>query len=44
VRKDVLRDWKTSKRNEVRDRDYAERRKRFVVEIQRPEKLAEAAQ
>ena len=35
VRKDVLRDWKTAKADEIRDRDYAERRARFVVEIRR---------
>ncbi len=35
VRKDVLRDWKTAKAGEIRDRDYARRRARFVVEIQR---------
>jgi hypothetical protein len=35
VRKDVLRDWKTAKANEIHDRDYAERRARFAVEIQR---------
>jgi len=35
VRKDVLRDWKTVKADEIRDRDYAKRRARFVVEIRR---------
>ena len=35
VRKDVLRDWKTAKADEIRDRDYARRRARFVVEIRR---------
>ena len=35
VRKDVLRDWKTAKADEIRDRDYAKRRARFVVEIRR---------
>ena len=35
VRKDVLRDWKTAKTDEIRDRDYAKRRVRFVVEIRR---------
>jgi hypothetical protein len=43
VRKDVLRDWKTAKTDEIRDRDYAERRARFVVEIRgrdmRPAKI-----
>jgi hypothetical protein len=37
VRKDVLRDWKTAKQGEIRDRDYATRRARFVVEIRRRE-------
>jgi hypothetical protein len=35
VRKDVLRDWKTAKADEIRDRDYARRRARFVIEIRR---------
>ncbi|GMQ75122.1 MAG: peptidylprolyl isomerase [Gammaproteobacteria bacterium] len=35
VRKDVLRDWKTAKQGEIRDRDYAARRTRFTVEIRR---------
>ena len=35
VRGDVLRDWKTAKADEIRDRDYAERRARFAVEIHR---------
>jgi len=35
VRKDVLRDWKTAKQGEIRDRDYAARRARFTVEIRR---------
>ncbi len=35
VRKDVLRDWKSAKADEIRDRDYAKRRARFVVEIRR---------
>ena len=35
VRKNVLRDWKMAKANEIRDRDYARRRARFVVEIRR---------
>jgi hypothetical protein len=35
VRKRVLRDWKTAKADEIRDRDYARRRARFVVEIRR---------
>ncbi len=35
VRKDVLRDWKTAKADEIRDRDYAGRRARFVIEIRR---------
>jgi hypothetical protein len=35
VRKDVLRDWKTAKADQIRDRDYAERRARFVIEIRR---------
>ncbi len=35
ARKGVLRDWKTAKADEIRDRDYAERRARFVIEIRR---------
>ncbi len=35
VREDVLRDWKMAKANEIRDRDYARRRARFVIEIRR---------
>ncbi|MCZ6574994.1 MAG: peptidylprolyl isomerase [Gammaproteobacteria bacterium] len=35
VRKRVLRDWKTAKTDEIRDRDYARRRARFVIEIRR---------
>ncbi len=35
VRDAVLRDWRTAKRAEVQDRDYAERRKNYVVEIDR---------
>lgn len=41
VRKDVLRDWKTDKWTEIRDRDYAERRKRFIIEIRRAENPVE---
>jgi len=37
VRKEVLRDWKMAKASEIHDRDYAERRARFVIEIQRRE-------
>jgi len=37
VRKEVLRDWKMAKANEIHDRDYAERRARFAVEIHHPE-------
>jgi len=33
VRKEVLRDWKMAKASEVHDRDYAERRAHFVVEV-----------
>lgn len=35
VREEVLRDWKMAKANEIHDRDYAERRARFVIEIRR---------
>ncbi len=35
VRKDVKRDWKIAKANEIHDRDYAERRARFAIEIRR---------
>ena len=33
----VLRDWKAAKSKELRERDYATRRKRFVVEIRQRE-------
>ena len=36
VRDAVLRDWKAAKARELRERDYAKRRKRYVVEIHRP--------
>jgi hypothetical protein len=36
VRDAVLRDWKAAKAQELRKRDYAKRRKRYVVEIHRP--------
>jgi hypothetical protein len=35
VRDVVLRDWKAAKAQEIREQDYAERRKHFVVEIRR---------
>jgi hypothetical protein len=35
VHTEVLRDWKMAKASEIHDRDYAERRARFVVEIHR---------
>ena len=35
VRDAVLRDWKAAKAQEIREQDYAERRKHFVVEIRR---------
>jgi PPIC-type PPIASE domain len=35
VRGLVLRDWRTAKRGEIQDRDYATRRARYVVEIDR---------
>jgi hypothetical protein len=35
VRDAVLRDWKAAKVQEIREQDYAERRKHFVVEIRR---------
>ncbi len=44
VRKRVLRDWKTAKADEIRDRDYAERRARFVVEIRRRDTRTAKAQ
>ena len=37
VRAAVLRDWKSAKSKELRERDYATRRKRFVVEIRHPD-------
>ena len=44
VRKEVLRDWKIAKASEIHDRDYAERRARFVVEIRRREPRTAPAQ
>ena len=42
VRDAVLRDWKAAKAQEIREQDYAERRKHFVVEIRRrDERIAE---
>ncbi len=35
VRDAVLRDWMAAKAQEIREQDYAERRKHFVVEIRR---------
>ena len=43
VRKEVLWDWKRAKANEIHDRDYAERRARFVVDIRRRDTSASAA-
>jgi hypothetical protein len=37
VRKEVLRDWKMAKATEIHDRDYAERRAHFAIEVQRRE-------
>jgi hypothetical protein len=37
VRKEVLRDWKMAKASEIHDRDYAERRAHFAIEVQRRE-------
>ncbi len=31
----MLRDWKEAQAQEIREQDYAERRKHFVVEIRR---------
>ncbi len=43
VRDAVLRDWKAAKAQEIREQDYAERRKHFVVEIRRrDERTAES--
>ena len=35
IREAVLRDWRAAKAREIREQDYAERRKHFVVEIRR---------
>jgi hypothetical protein len=35
VRDAVLRDWKEAKAQEIREKDYAERREHFVIEIRR---------
>ncbi len=35
IRDAVLRDWRAAKAQEIRERDYAERRKHFSVEIRR---------
>lgn len=37
IRDSVLRDWKSSKANENREQDYAKRRSRYIVQIQRGE-------
>ncbi|MHA1154150.1 MAG: peptidyl-prolyl cis-trans isomerase [Alphaproteobacteria bacterium] len=44
VRDAVLRDWRAAKAQEIRERDYAERRKRFVVEIRRRDARAAESQ
>ena len=35
IRDAVLKNWREAKAREIRERDYAERRKRFGVEIRR---------
>jgi parvulin-like peptidyl-prolyl isomerase len=35
IRDAVLKNWREAKAQEIRERDYAERRKHFVVEIRR---------
>jgi len=35
IRDAVLRDWRSARAQEIRDRDYAERRKRYVIKVQR---------
>ncbi len=44
IRDAVLRDWRTAKAREIREADYAERRKRFVVEIRRRDASATKSQ
>ncbi len=44
IRDAVLRDWRAAKAREIRERDYAERRKRFVVEIRRRDARAADSQ
>lgn len=42
IRGAVLRNWREAKAREIREADYAERRKRFVVEIRRRDARAAA--
>jgi hypothetical protein len=42
IRDAVLRDWREAKAREIREQDYAERRKHFVVEIRRDARAAES--
>ena len=44
VRDAVLRDWKAAKAQEIREQDYAEQRKGFVVEIRRGDARAAESQ
>lgn len=44
VRNDVLRDWKALKRQEIADRDYEKRRKKYLVEVHRQDNQPAAVQ
>ncbi len=44
IRDAVLRDWRAAKAREIREQDYAERRKHFVVEIRRRDEPAAEGQ
>ena len=44
IRDAVLKNWREAKAQEIRERDYAERRKHFVVEIRRGDARAAKSQ
>jgi len=44
IRDAVLKNWRAAKAQEIRERDYAERRKNFVVEIRRGDARAAESQ
>ena len=44
IRDAVLKNWREAKAQEIREQDYAERRKRFIVEIRRSDVSATESQ